>query len=207
VGGNALVLRVVFIVGDPESGAASLRVLAHMDAFEREGVDVYPMVLPRTLRSRRKMFADAATFDVVVLENLLLTPWELADVRKKVRLLGYDAAEAPEGAACSSPVASLFRGAMFGRTVRCVDFVTAADASIAKLCARGDGRVFVIATAVDASRGAPGSGPEKLKAPADDGEEEGSPDAASRRKFESEHSGGIIVGKWAALLKEVTHKS
>lgn len=144
-------IRVAFILESEHSAAARYRVLLNMDAFEREGVDVYPMFLPRTSSGRRKMFKDLASFDATVLQRRLVQPWELMMLRRRVALLGYDFDDALLYRDSGwNRVPSLARQVKFRAIARCVDFVTAGNPYLASLCGRRPG-VSIVPTPVDTS--------------------------------------------------------
>ncbi len=140
-------LRAAFILESETSAAARYRVIANLDAFEREDVDVYPLVLPRTARGRRRLYRDAGAFDVVVLQRRLIQPWELAALRESAPVLGYDFDDALVYR--DSGRGSFSRRFKFTRIVRAADFITAGNDYLAGLCDVEEGRKFVIPTPVD----------------------------------------------------------
>ena len=148
-------LRIVFIVDDAESATASLRVLRHVDLFERDGIDLYPMLLPRPLRSRRKMFDDLASFDAAVLQRCLIQPWEFRMLRKRVRVLGCDLDEAllyADRGPCA--LFSPWRQVKFRTIVRGVDFITAGNSYLVSLCGKRE-NVYLVPTPIDTGKYAP----------------------------------------------------
>jgi len=149
-------LRAAFIFNDVESKSARRRVLDHMDLFEREAVDVYPMTAPKGIRRRRKMLKDLSAFDVTVLVKVLMTPVELAFLRRGVRVLGFDLDDAlflsPRG--LFETPAFLRRMELRGIT-GAADFVTAGNLQLAGLAGAAAGKTLVIPTPVDAGRCVP----------------------------------------------------
>jgi len=149
-------IRTAFIFDDATSRPAQRRVLLHMDAFEREGIDVYPMVLPAGLFSRRKMFKDLEGFDIAVLQRRLIQPWEFRTLRAKTRILGYDFDDALiYGDSAARAFRSLSRTMKFRTILRGVDFATAGNAYLRDLTGLPPEKVFVVPTAVDTKRYAP----------------------------------------------------
>lgn len=127
-------LRVAFIIESEDSAAAHYRVMANIAAFEREGIDAYPLILPVSLRQRRKLFRETAAFDAVVLQRRLIQPWEFAMLRRHAVILGYDFDDAllfrDRGGV---RFGSFSRRVKFNAIVRGVDFVTAGNAYLASL--------------------------------------------------------------------------
>lgn len=143
-------LRAAFILESEDSASAYYRVLANVRAFEREGVDVYPMIIPGTRRGRRRMFDDLDGFDVVVLARRLVQPWEFARLRHRARVLGYDF----DDALCYRDSQkhghfSLSRRFKFHMITRGADFVTAGNAYLAMLSGKTTEDVRIIPTPVD----------------------------------------------------------
>ncbi|MHC4713474.1 MAG: glycosyltransferase [Planctomycetota bacterium] len=149
-------LKAAFILESETSAAARYRVLVNVEEFERRGVDVYPMILPRSARGRRRLYKDAGSCDVVVLQRRLIQPWELRALRGHARVLGYDFDDAltyrDSGA---RGFFSFSRRVKFRGIVRAVDFLTAGNAYLAGLCPVDENRKFVVPTPVDTVRFAP----------------------------------------------------
>ena len=147
---ESCVIRVAFIIESEHSAAARYRVLLNMDAFEREGVDIYPMLLPRTLRGRRKMFSDLEAFDAVVLQRRLIQPWEFWMLRRRVRVLGYDFDDAMAYRdAADEAFLSISRQIKFRVIARGVDFITAGNSNLAGLTGRNEQTVSIVPTPAD----------------------------------------------------------
>jgi glycosyltransferase involved in cell wall biosynthesis len=143
-------LRVVFIIESEESAAARYRVLLNAEAFEAQGVDIYPMMLPRRRRARAKLFRDVEDYDVVVLQRRLLQWWDLRALRRRVRVLGYDFDDAlmfRDGG--RGRFNSISRRWKFASTMRSADFVTAGNRCLWDMCPVEDSRKFIVATPVD----------------------------------------------------------
>jgi len=143
-------LRVVFIIESEKSAAARYRVLLNVQAFEAEGIDVYPMMLPRTRRGRRKLFRDVEDYDVVVLQRRLLQSWDLRALRRRVRVLGYDFDDAVmfrDGR--HGRFRSFSRSWKFAALMKQVDFVTAGNRYLWEMCPVEDARKHVVVTPVD----------------------------------------------------------
>ena len=144
-------IRVAFILESDKSAAAYYRVMANIDAFEREGVDAYPMILARTAAGRAKMFRDVGSFDVAVLQRRLLQPWQFARLRRSVRALGYDFDDALLYRDRPGILGwrSIARSTKFRAITRGADFVTAGNEYLAGLAPREHRNVFVVPTPVD----------------------------------------------------------
>ncbi len=144
-------IRLAFLIESEHTASAYYRVLANVRAFERAGVDVYPMMIPTKASQRRRMFADMDHFDVVVLQRRLLQPWEFARLRKHARVLGYDFDDALAFRDRPGLLGhrSLARWVKFGAIVRGVDFVTAGNEYLADLTGLDRESVTVIPTPVD----------------------------------------------------------
>lgn len=160
-------LRVVFIIESEESAAARYRVLLNAEAFEAEGVDVYPMMLPRRRRGRLKLFRDVEDYDVVVLQRRLLQWWDLRPLRRRVRVLGYDFDDALMFRdSAHGRFDSLSRRWKFASIMRSVDFLTAGNRYLWEMCPVEDSRKFIIPTPVDTEvyrpRQVAGAGPLRI---------------------------------------------
>jgi glycosyltransferase involved in cell wall biosynthesis len=143
-------LRVAFLIESETSAAARYRVLSNVEAFEREGVDAYPMMLARTARGRRKLFEDVSGFDVVILQRRLLQPWETTRLRRSVRVLGYDFDDAMlfrDGGRGGHR--SLSRRVKFRSIIKAADFVTAGNEYLSGLAAPWAADRHVVPTPVD----------------------------------------------------------
>jgi len=153
-------LRVVFIIESEKSAAARYRVLLNAQAFEAEGIDVYPMMLPRTRRGRRKLFKDVEDYDVVVLQRRLLQCWDLRVLRRRVRVLGYDFDDAVmfrDGR--RGRFRSFSRSWKFAALMKRVDFVTAGNRYLWEMCPVEDARKHVVVTPVDTQNYRPARSP------------------------------------------------
>jgi len=160
-------LRAVFIIESEESAAARYRVLLNAEAFEAEGVDVYPMMLPRRRRGRLKLFRDVEDYDVVVLQRRLLQWWDLRRLRRRVRVLGYDFDDALMFRdSASGAFDSLSRRWKFASIMRSADFLTAGNRYLWEMCPVEDSRKFIIPTPVDTEvyrpRQVAGAGPLRI---------------------------------------------
>jgi len=149
-------LKVAFIMESENSISGYYRVAANLDAFEREGIDAYPMVLPVGLRQHRRMARDLAVFDAVVYARALPGPVEFALIRRKAKVLGYDFDDVTvlnDGP--SAEAVSVSGRLRFNTVVANADFITVADEGLPELAGARQGRISVVPTAVDTSRYTP----------------------------------------------------
>jgi glycosyltransferase involved in cell wall biosynthesis len=149
-------LKVAFILESESSISGHYRVEANLDAFERAGIDAYPMTLPVGLRQHRKMAQDLAAFDVVVFVRALPGPVEFALLRRKARVVGYDFDDVTVlNGEPSADAASVSKRIQFNTVVANADFVTVADERLPELAGARPAKVFVVPTPVDTARYAP----------------------------------------------------
>jgi len=149
-------LRTAVILKSEEAASTRYRILLNVEAFERGGVDVYPMLLPRTTRGKRKLFEDISGFDLVVVQRRLIQPWLVRDLRRHARVLAYDFDDA---VVYKSAPARGFRNwsrrMKFRSIIKAADFATAGNSYLAGLSGLDDDRVFIIPTPVDTERYSP----------------------------------------------------
>ncbi len=142
-------LKVVFIIESEHSAAARYRVLVNAETFEQHGIDIYPMILPRSRRGRSKLFRDVGGYDIVVLQRRLLQPWDLAALRRRVRVLGYDFDDAVMFGEGRGRLGGLSRRVKFAAVMRSADLVTAGNSYLCEMCPVDDSRKSVVHTPVD----------------------------------------------------------
>lgn len=150
-------LKTAFILDSCDSETAIRRVIAHMELFEKEGIDIFPVTFPHRRRQRRRFFRDMQAFDVVIIEDILMSRRDLAALRRYVGRIGYDLTLSPlDGLGTFQRFRARTR---LGRTLRMADFLTAADESLLSLLegAGSEPSVIPTPTAVAAVSDAPGS--------------------------------------------------
>ncbi len=148
-------IRVAFIIESEESAAARYRVLSNVEAFEREGIDVYPMMIAKTHGGRLKLFEDVSGFDVVVLQRRLLRRGETRALRREARVLGYDFDDAMLLRDRGPHFRSISRSWKFRGIIKAADFVTAGNQYLAGMSGLPEEKRVVVPTPVDTTAYSP----------------------------------------------------
>lgn len=144
-------MRVRFLLSGGEGVASSrYRVYQYLPYLEEAGVTCHIQVIPSRLRDRWPLWAGLGQYDVTFIQRRLFTPWEVAWIRKKSRVLIYDFDDAvmyrPTGES------TLSRRIKFRKTMQVSDVVIAGNAYLKAAAACYSGHVVVLPTSVDVRR-------------------------------------------------------
>ncbi|MBI3091845.1 MAG: glycosyltransferase family 4 protein [Candidatus Tectomicrobia bacterium] len=146
-------MKLLALILAPESPSSRYRVAYLAPCVEACGWRVALRPAPRGWRQRRRCWADAAAFDVVLVQKKLLQPWEWRWLRQACRRLvfDFDDALAFHERSRAAPRLSL-RSWKFHAALRAADLVLAGNSYLAELAAPWARRVVVLPTGVPVER-------------------------------------------------------
>lgn len=143
-------LKLLFLSTRPGRPSYRYRVDQMLPHFQAAGHQCTVRFFPKNIFSRLLMYRDLSRYDVVFIQKRLISPWELALVRRWSRKLVFDVDDAVMFDGDGQPDAHRLR--RFTAMMHAADVVVCGNGYLATQAEHHGGKSLVIPTAIDTDR-------------------------------------------------------
>ena len=142
-------MKLFIITNNPDRASFRQRIGIYLDMLRAEGIKPQVTKLPKGLLARRKLFKQAASFDVVFLHKKKLNFLDALLLRKYSKKIIYDFDDAIMYSDKNPQRFSRSHFVPFRRTVKIADLVIAGNAYLAEHALRFNPNVTILPTGLD----------------------------------------------------------